>query len=107
MLHCLLSANPSSQRHFPGYCPPTRSAHYDNNCGRSLDYYKCVRHFKIMNSIREGIHMIKPHSSFVDVDSLRIHYLAWDSELAQNNRIEENLVVGQDNDDVPIVLLHG
>jgi pimeloyl-ACP methyl ester carboxylesterase len=51
--------------------------------------------------------MIKPHSSFVDVDGLRLHYLAWDSELAQNNRTEENLVVGQDNDDVPIVLLHG
>ncbi|MBA2392755.1 MAG: hypothetical protein H0V70_08410, partial [Ktedonobacteraceae bacterium] len=51
--------------------------------------------------------MIKPHSSFVDVDDLRLHYLAWDSELAQNMQPEENLVVEQDNDDVPIVLLHG
>lgn len=51
--------------------------------------------------------MIKPHSSFVDVDDLRLHYLAWDDTLARNNRSEENLVVEQDNDDVPIVLLHG
>lgn len=51
--------------------------------------------------------MIEPHSSFVDVDDLRLHYLAWDSELAQNKQPEENLVVEQDNDDVPIVLLHG
>ena len=51
--------------------------------------------------------MIKPHSSFVDVDGLRLHYLTWSSKLAQNNRSEEKLVAEQDNDDVPIVLLHG
>lgn len=51
--------------------------------------------------------MIKPQSSFVAVDGLRLHYLAWDGELAQDNRSEENFVVKQDNDDVPVVLLHG
>ncbi len=51
--------------------------------------------------------MIKPHSSFVDADDLRLHYLSWDGKLARNNRSEENLAVEQDNDDVPIVLLHG
>ncbi len=51
--------------------------------------------------------MIKPHSSFVDVDDLRLHYLVWDNKLVQNKQPEENLVVEQDNDDVPIVLLHG
>jgi pimeloyl-ACP methyl ester carboxylesterase len=51
--------------------------------------------------------MIKPHSSFVDVDDLRLHYLVWDNKLAQKKQPEENLVVEQDNDDVPIVLLHG
>ncbi len=51
--------------------------------------------------------MIQPHSSFVNADGLRLHYLAWDGELARNNRSEENLGVEQDNDDVPVVLLHG
>lgn len=51
--------------------------------------------------------MIKPHSSFVDVDGLYLHYLSWDGELMRNNRPEGNLVIEQDNDDVPIVLLHG
>ena len=51
--------------------------------------------------------MIKPDSSFVDVGDLRLHYLAWDGELARKNRPEGNRVVEPDNDDVPIILLHG
>lgn len=39
--------------------------------------------------------MIEPRSSFVTVDGLKIHYLEWD------------VVSASDNDNVPLILLHG
>ncbi len=50
--------------------------------------------------------MIKPRSSFVDVDDLRLHYLEWDPDLARQCSSEE-APEPEDNDDVPIVMLHG
>ncbi len=48
--------------------------------------------------------MIKPHSSFVDADDTRLHYLEWDTELAHQTQAEA--ATAEDNDDVPIVMLH-
>jgi pimeloyl-ACP methyl ester carboxylesterase len=48
--------------------------------------------------------MIKPHSSFVDADDIRLHYLEWDTELARQTQAEA--AADEDNDDVPIVMLH-
>jgi drug/metabolite transporter (DMT)-like permease len=38
-------------RYVTGYYSFARSAYFYENCRRCFDYYKCVRHFKIMNSI--------------------------------------------------------
>lgn len=51
--------------------------------------------------------MIKPRSSFVDADDIRLHYLGWDVEAAHNSQPEDDLTIEQDDDDIPIVLLHG
>lgn len=53
--------------------------------------------------------MIKPRSSFVDTDIIRLHYLEWDQ--AQIARFQS--VTGDeqdqdwDNDNIPLVMLHG
>lgn len=46
--------------------------------------------------------MIEPRSSFVDTDGIRLHYLAWDS--CDGPQQASGI---QDNDEIPIVLLHG
>ncbi len=51
--------------------------------------------------------MVKPCSSFVDTDDLRLHYLEWNPELARQSSLEEETQAPEDNDDVPIVMLHG
>ena len=45
--------------------------------------------------------MVEPRSSFVDTENIRLHYLEWDP----GN--EQQQVVAQSNDEIPIVLLHG
>src|SRR5579862_3530328 len=53
--------------------------------------------------------MIKPHSSFVDADAVRLHYLEWDPQIIRKTQplsIAEQ-IIDPDNDDVPLVLLHG
>jgi pimeloyl-ACP methyl ester carboxylesterase len=44
--------------------------------------------------------MLEPHSAFVDIDTIRLHYLEWDNELLQPS-------LEQGSDELPIVLLHG
>ncbi|GHO74797.1 hypothetical protein KSD_25680 [Ktedonobacter sp. SOSP1-85] len=48
--------------------------------------------------------MIKPRSSFVDTDIIRLHYLEWDP--AQLNTAQEQSQEW-DNDNIPLILLHG
>ena len=48
--------------------------------------------------------MIEPHSSFVDTDDIRLHYLEWDPI---GNGDEQQQTVVQGSDEIPIVLLHG
>lgn len=50
--------------------------------------------------------MIKPHSSFVDVDDIRLHYLEWDPAQLQVSPTRERRSDG-DDDAIPLVLLHG
>lgn len=49
--------------------------------------------------------MLEPHSAFVDADTIQLHYLEWDAELLQQSSVPST--VGQSNDELPIVLLHG
>lgn len=53
--------------------------------------------------------MIEPHSDFVDTDTLRLHYLAWDSEHinSTNPPLTGEQTAVQNNDEIPLVLLHG
>ncbi|WP_165423517.1 alpha/beta fold hydrolase [Ktedonosporobacter rubrisoli] len=53
--------------------------------------------------------MIKPHSSFVDVNDIRLHYLEWDPAKICQDPATANAdnSFEQDSDDLPIVLLHG
>ncbi len=48
--------------------------------------------------------MIEPRSSFVDTDAIRLHYLEWDPVGSCD---EKQPAIAQDNDEIPIVLLHG
>jgi pimeloyl-ACP methyl ester carboxylesterase len=51
--------------------------------------------------------LLKPRSSFVDTDDIRLHYLEWDPDLARQCASEEEISQFEDNDDVPVVMLHG
>ena len=52
--------------------------------------------------------MIEPHSSFVDTDALRLHYLEWDPETLQKTHAETlPASMLQGRDDMPLVFLHG
>src|SRR6266516_3529206 len=51
--------------------------------------------------------MIMPRSSFVNTDEVRLHYLDWGSDLARQYSPEEAVLAPEDNDDVPLVMLHG
>ena len=48
--------------------------------------------------------MVEPHSSFVDTDDIRLHYLEWNPIESGD---EQQQAVAQSNDEIPIVLLHG
>ena len=53
--------------------------------------------------------MLKPRSSFVELDKIRLHYLEWDAEYLQKGSsgdppLEER---EEHRDNIPIVLLHG
>ncbi|HTI15680.1 MAG TPA: alpha/beta hydrolase [Dictyobacter sp.] len=48
--------------------------------------------------------MLEPHSSFVDADEVRLHYLEWDPAVIRPAQLGS----GQENsDNVPLVLFHG
>jgi pimeloyl-ACP methyl ester carboxylesterase len=54
--------------------------------------------------MRKVLLMIQPRSSFVTIDALRLHYLEWDpAQLAAAEVASEH----QENDDIPLVMLHG
>ena len=48
--------------------------------------------------------MIEPYSSFVDTENIHVHYLEWDPVKIYD---EQQQAIAQDNDEIPIVLLHG
>ena len=48
--------------------------------------------------------MIEPHSSFVDTDTIRLHYLEWEPHGSCG---EEQEATVTSSDEIPIVLLHG
>ncbi len=48
--------------------------------------------------------MIEPRSSFVDAGHIRLHYLEWDPAQLQGKEGQRPL---QENDEIPLVLLHG
>src|SRR5713226_1745878 len=51
--------------------------------------------------------MIKPRSSFIDVDDIRLHYLEWDpAQLQPPQRIPGTHAVF-DDDAIPLVMIHG
>ena len=47
--------------------------------------------------------MIEPHSAFIDVDDIRLHYLEWDSARLLPPQSQE----GHDDDAIPLVMIHG
>lgn len=50
----------------------------------------------------------EPRSSFVDVDTVRLHYLEWDPTLLHPSTTNgEEVMVVDDSDNVPVILLHG
>lgn len=53
--------------------------------------------------------MLKPRSSFVDADTIRLHYLEWDPEQLHSAHPQHSGKVSWDmeSDGLPIVLLHG
>ncbi len=48
--------------------------------------------------------MVEPRSSFVDAGHIRLHYLEWDPAQLQHKEGQRSL---QENDETPLVLLHG
>ena len=48
--------------------------------------------------------MSEPRSSFVDTDDIRLHYLEWDPVGSES---EQQQVVAQSNDEIPVIMLHG
>ncbi len=48
--------------------------------------------------------MVEPCSSFVDAGHIRLHYLEWDPAQLQHKEGQRSL---QENDEIPLVLLHG
>jgi pimeloyl-ACP methyl ester carboxylesterase len=48
--------------------------------------------------------MIEPHSSFVDADDVRLHYLEWNPAALP---LDATTSVPETSDNIPIVLLHG
>src|SRR5579859_445088 len=57
--------------------------------------------------MKKGLSMIEPYSSFVDTDSLRLHYLEWDPETLQKAQAEPTTAASKGRDDLPLVFLHG
>jgi pimeloyl-ACP methyl ester carboxylesterase len=53
--------------------------------------------------------MVKPHSAFVDADDVRLHYLEWDPQIIRKTQplSAADQISDPDNDDIPLVLLHG
>ncbi len=54
--------------------------------------------------------MIEPRSSFVDADNIRLHYLEWDPvDLSKTASVPsgEHFLEPENNDNIPLVLLHG
>jgi len=51
--------------------------------------------------------MIMPRSSFVDADDIRLHYLEWDPEDLRRAQSSTDDQSDPNNDDIPLVMLHG
>lgn len=53
--------------------------------------------------------MVKPHSAFVDADDVRLHYLEWDPQIIRQTQplSVTAQMADPDNDNIPLVLLHG
>ncbi|GCE26357.1 hypothetical protein KDA_18410 [Dictyobacter alpinus] len=51
--------------------------------------------------------MLEPHSSFVDADEVRLHYLEWDPEYISQLGTAATLAPDENMDNIPVVLLHG
>jgi pimeloyl-ACP methyl ester carboxylesterase len=51
--------------------------------------------------------MIKPRSSFVDVDDVRLHYLEWDPAQLQAPPNGQSTQGAFDDDAIPLVMIHG
>jgi pimeloyl-ACP methyl ester carboxylesterase len=55
--------------------------------------------------------MLKPRSAFIDVEGIRLHYLEWDPTLYRQTQtltaIQASHRAQENDDNIPIVLLHG
>jgi len=53
--------------------------------------------------------MIEPHSSFVDADNVRLHYLEWSSTSIEDPALPLDIATSMSDtsDNIPVVLLHG
>lgn len=51
--------------------------------------------------------MIKPRSSFVDAEKIRLHYLEWDHTQVQQRQDAEEQHSDRESDNIPVVMLHG
>jgi pimeloyl-ACP methyl ester carboxylesterase len=53
--------------------------------------------------------MIKPHSAFIDADTIRLHYLEWNLALIRETQplLAKEQQEDSEEDGVPLVLLHG
>jgi 2-succinyl-6-hydroxy-2,4-cyclohexadiene-1-carboxylate synthase len=49
--------------------------------------------------------MTKPHSAFIAAENIRLHYLEWDP--IQLRKMQPLYTRDQDNDDIPLIMLHG
>src|SRR5215831_19182186 len=51
--------------------------------------------------------MIKPRSSFIDVNDIRLHYLEWDLAQPQSLSDVQSAQDAFDDDAIPLVMIHG
>ena len=54
-----------------------------------------------------SIPVVEPRSSFIDVDGFRLHYLEWEAQTVGLVKPGQGALWQGDNDNVPVVLLHG